>query len=74
VLQTVRPFLGAQHHPEVGDDGPGDLAQIGCVGQQPGQAAQLCGGELGKRSGAVGLGDVVEQGDEQLVGVGVLLL
>ena len=36
--------------------------------------AQLCGGELGKRSGAVGLGDVVQQGDEQLVGVGVLLL
>ena len=27
-----------------------------------------------KRAGAVGLGDVVQQGDHQLVGVGVLLL
>jgi hypothetical protein len=36
--------------------------------------AQLAGGELGKRPGAVGLGHVVQQGDEQLVGVGVLLV
>jgi hypothetical protein len=35
--------------------------------------AQLARAELGKRSDAVGLGDVVQQGDEQLVGVGVLL-
>ena len=59
---------------EVGDDGAGDPAEVGGVGQQPGQVAQLCGGELGQRPGAVGLGDVVQQGDEQLVGVGVLLL
>ena len=59
---------------EVGDDSAGDLAQVGGVGQQPGQVAQLAGGELGKRSGSVGLGHVVQQGDEQLVGVGVLLL
>jgi hypothetical protein len=58
---------------EVGDDGPGDLAQVGGVGQQPAQMAQLARAELGKRSDAVGLGDVVQQGDEQLVGVGVLL-
>jgi hypothetical protein len=75
VLRTVRRRpLSAQVALEVGDDGAGDLAQVGGVGQQPGQVAQLCGGELGKRPGAVGLGDVVEQGDEQLVGVGVLLL
>jgi hypothetical protein len=35
---------------------------------------QLAGGELGKRPGAVGLGDIVQQGDKQLVGVGVLLV
>jgi hypothetical protein len=34
---------------EVGDDGAGDLVQVGGVVQQPGQVAQLCGGELGKR-------------------------
>jgi hypothetical protein len=58
---------------EVGDDGAGDLAQVGGVGQQPGQVAQLAGRQLSERAGAVGLGDVVQQGDEQLVGVGVLL-
>jgi hypothetical protein len=58
---------------EVGDDGAGDLVQVGGVGQQPGQVTQLAGGELGKRSDAVGLGDIVQQGDNQLVSVGVLL-
>jgi hypothetical protein len=28
---------------EVGDDGAGDLAQVGGVGQQPGQMTQLPG-------------------------------
>jgi hypothetical protein len=37
VLRTVRLLLGGQVALEVGDDGPGDLAQVGGVGQQPGR-------------------------------------
>jgi hypothetical protein len=47
VLRTVRRRrLSAQVALEVGDDGPGDLAQVGGVGQQPGQVTQLAGREL----------------------------
>ena len=70
--RTVRLLLGVQVALEVGDDGAGDLAQVGGVRQQPGQAPQLGGLELPQGSDAVGLGHVVEQGDGQLVGVGVL--
>jgi hypothetical protein len=38
LLRTVRP-LGGWVAREVGDDGAGDLAQVGGVGQQPGQVA-----------------------------------
>jgi hypothetical protein len=58
---------------EVGDDGRGDLAQVGGVGQPAGQSAQLAGRQLPKGADAVGLGHMVQQGDDQLVGVGVLL-